>query len=289
MHFLTKEFVRLIQLQLLLYINVLTIAQPSVEINCTYAHKMLGIQSVILGIFYECFSNETINVSERNTAVTNVTGMHLHTLNNSNVQGIHIIGASYLPTGLAKFFPNLIGLSVEQHLKEITKNDLEPFPNLIHLWLVRNPLEVIEKDLFMYNPDLAYISLRQNFIKEIDSNVFDHLDRLSILELDRNECINDNAAGRYDVMRLIKQIKEKCVVEQTTETTGPVTAPAKMKITQQELLNEKEILTGKVHFWKIFSIVLLLIAVFVTIVVMGVFIQRHGGHSVMKFVLFRNS
>ncbi|XP_037042002.1 uncharacterized protein LOC119078538 [Bradysia coprophila] len=287
MNLLTKEFFRLIQLPLLVYINVLTIAQPSVEIKCTYEYQMWGMQSI--GTIYECECKESIKAPERNTVVSNVTGMHVPSANNSNVQGIHIFGASYLPTGIEKFFPNLIGLSVEQHLKEITKNDLEPFPNLKHVWLARNQLEVIEEDLFVYNPDLVYISLRQNFIKEIDSNVFDHLDRLSILELDRNECLNDNAIGRYAVVQLIKQVKEKCTVEQTTETTGPVTAPAKMKITQQELLNEKEILTEKVHFWKSFSIILLLVAVFVTIVVMGVLIQRHGGHNVVKFVLFRNS
>ncbi|KAG4066059.1 hypothetical protein HA402_001306 [Bradysia odoriphaga] len=287
MHFLTKQFIRLIQLPLLLHINVLTIAQPLVEIKCTYEYEDWGIQSI--GIIYECECKDSIKVSERNTVVSYVTGMHIRDANNSIVQGIHIIGASYLPTGIEKFFPNLVGLSAEQHLKEITKNDLEPFPKLKHVWLARNQLEVIEKDLFKYNPGLVYISLRQNFIKEIDSNVFDHINRLSILELDRNECINDNAVGRYAVMRLIKQIEEKCAVKQTTENIVPVTAATKIKITQQEFLHEKIILTEKVQFWKSFSIVLLSIAVFVAIVVVGVVIQRHGGHGVLKFVLFRNS
>lgn len=242
-----------------------------------------------IGRIYECECKESIKVTERNTVISNVTGKHISAANNSVVGGIHIIGASYLPNGIETFFPNLIGLSVEQHLKEITKSDLKPFPKLKHVWLARNQLEAIEDDLFKYNPDLIYISLRQNFIKEIGPNVFNQLDKLTILELDRNECVNENAVGRYAVARLIEQLNEKCTVE-SIETMEPLPTKTEIKVSPEELLYDREILTEKLHFWKSFSIVLLSIMAIVTVVVIGVIIKRYGGSSsVVKFVSFRKS
>lgn len=202
-----------------------------------------------------------------------------------DVHGIHIIGASYLPTGIETFFPNLIGLSVEQHLKEIKQNDLEPFPQLKHLWLARNQLEVIEKDLFKFNTELVYISLRQNFIKEIDSNVFDNLKSLLILELDRNDCINDNAVGRNAVTRLIQQSKESCTARENTSTEATTSSIVTFTKLEEQLMNEKEMLNTKLLIWKSSCIVLVVLLLLVVIV--GVLLKKFRNDR-LNFVLFRN-
>lgn len=231
---------------ILFYFIVTTLAtssssSPSIEIKCTYEDEDWGLLSI--GVIYECECKESIKVTERDTFVSNVTGIHAGHANNSHVGGIHIFGASYLPKGIDTFFPNLIGLSVEQHLKEITQNDLKPFPKLEHFWAASNRLEVIEKDLFKYNPELTYISLKKNFIRQIDPNVFDHLQKLRILQLERNECIDDNAVGVYGVQQLIVQSKEKCAPGQIIPMTEI-----------EKVINENKILNSEVLFWKTFAI-----------------------------------
>lgn len=239
-----------------------------------------------IGKIYECECKQSIKVSERNTLLSNVTGLHVSSATNLNVEGIHIIGASYMPIGIETFFPNLIGLSMEQHLKEITQNDLQPFPNLKHLWMARNQLAVIEKDLFKYNPELIYISLRQNFIKEIDSNVFDHLRALKILELDRNDCIEDNAVGRFAVMRLIQQLKEKCAAGVMPSITPITTMQPEIQL--ERLTDDQQILNEKLSFWRNFCIILLSLVALVVIVGVFVLVKKHGVNGGFKFVSFRN-
>ncbi len=250
-------------------------SSPSVEIKCTYEHQNWGVLSI--GVIYECECKESIKVYERDTIVSNVTGIHVRHSNNSHVRGIHIIGASYLPKGIETFFPNLIGLSLEQHLKEITQNDLKPFPKLEHFWVARNRLEVIGADLFKYNPSLKYISLKHNFIKHIDPNVFDHLQQLRILQLERNECIDDNAIGVYAVERLITQMKENCVPGRILPMTET-----------EKLIDEKRILNGKVVFWRNFTAVLLSFVVFVIVVAVVIVIKKDGVIGGFKFVSFKN-
>lgn len=205
---------------------------------------------------------------ERNTTVRSIIGKHVSSETNLNVQGIHIIGAAHLPKNIDTFFPNLIGLSAEQHLKEITQSDLKSFPKLKHLWLGRNQLEVIQKDLFEFNPELMYICLRQNFIKEIYANVFDSLKSLRILELDRNDCINDNAVGKYGVLRLINQTKERCAVIGSHTTTTIV-------------IDQKRIPNKELIFW---STALLLVVVMVGITFM---LMKTCRNSELHFVSFR--
>lgn len=84
----------------------------------------------------------------------------------------------YFPLGLEIFFEaeKIIAIQVYySRMKEIRKTDLKPFMNLKDLDLTGNHLEVLEKDLFIYNKNLNNIYLNDNKISHIDSKVFDDI------------------------------------------------------------------------------------------------------------------
>jgi len=84
-------------------------------------------------------------------------------------------------------------------------------------------IEILEKDLFKFNPLLQYVDINDNMIKEIDGNVFDDLNSLKTLNLHSNLCVFENAIGRHEVKEFIKELKVIC-----------------MKKNQELILNEKK-------------------------------------------------
>lgn len=73
-------------------------------------------------------------------------------------------------------------------MREITKDDLKPFPNLKYLYLDHNNIKVLEPNLFIHNPNLEIIWFRPNPIEHIDPNVFKSLSNLKRLLL--GSCTN---------------------------------------------------------------------------------------------------
>lgn len=118
---------------------------------------------------------------------------------------------TYFPQSLLKTFPNLIAVYINDgNLQEIHQSDLEPFTALRLLDLFGNRLEVIEPDLFKFNPKLEVIWLSNNQIRKIDPKVFDHLENLSFLYLMDNVCIEQSETNRTEVIKLIQNVKAKC-------------------------------------------------------------------------------
>ncbi|KAG5667329.1 hypothetical protein PVAND_015313 [Polypedilum vanderplanki] len=106
---------------------------------------------------------------------------------------------------------------------EITKNDLKHFPKLLHLFLRKNLLKVLEKDLFKFNPDLKFINIDENLLTKIDPNIFDHLIDLKHLHLKKNMCIDSATNLFIEVEDLIELVVVKCNenVEKATTTFAP--------------------------------------------------------------------
>lgn len=79
----------------------------------------------------------------------------------------------YFPKGLDQVFVNLTGISFERtKLKTVTKQNLKLFTQLVMFNSIRNEIQFLEKDLFMYNTRLEYVNLRFNKITFIDATVF---------------------------------------------------------------------------------------------------------------------
>ncbi|CAG9810386.1 unnamed protein product [Chironomus riparius] len=118
----------------------------------------------------------------------------------------------YFPRGFDKFFTHLVMLRVTLcRLREIKQDDLKVFPDLIYLDLDSNYLEVIEKDLFKFNPKIETILMDFNLIKFIDANFLDDLKDLKFITLAGSACINIRAETREKILtKLRKEIQKSC-------------------------------------------------------------------------------
>ncbi|KAG5667710.1 hypothetical protein PVAND_015681 [Polypedilum vanderplanki] len=141
---------------------------------------------------------------------------------NCELKGFHAIGKS------AHFIPDFTPLSkgiiaITLHrckVLKLNKDDLKPYPKLVYLLLLKNKLRVIEKDVFKYTPDLKYIDIGFNMIKEIVPGAFDNLKNLNELHLLTNECIQKEASDRTAVVKFIEELKEKCIVKYRATVIG---------------------------------------------------------------------
>lgn len=98
---------------------------------------------------------------------------------------------------------------------------------------------------------------------------------MKILELDRNECIDDIAIGYSFVKSLIEQAKEKCSLTGVTTVTTPTTT--------EKLANEIRATTENSSFWMVCAIVLRTFLL-IMIIVVGFLIT---GNKDMDSILFR--
>ena len=83
-------------------------------------------------------------------------------------------------------------------MKEIIQNDLKVFPELLYLNLGNNDIQVLEQDLFKYNPKLYQVILTKNDIASIHPNILDDLTNLSKFDVTINSCIS----GTYSIKTL---------------------------------------------------------------------------------------
>jgi hypothetical protein len=162
---------------------------------------------------------------------------------NQNVsKGVSFVASKvyYFPLDIEIFLDNLEAIKiVKSELKEIRKEDLKPFAELKVLNFSHNALEILETDLFQFNPNLEVIILYSNNLHHIDSHVFDNfMNKLSTFYMDYNFCVLDDASNdKKEANKIIKTIQtgfcedeEKLQIFQsittirTTSTLRPTTS-----------------------------------------------------------------
>ncbi|KAL7010909.1 hypothetical protein ACKWTF_014008 [Chironomus riparius] len=117
-----------------------------------------------------CTVSSKTNIMRRETKVTSICG--------GSTAGIKVFYAlskviRYIPKNLKVVFKDLTGFRLENtQLKMVTKEDLEPFPDLLMFASVSNHIEFLEEDLFIFNTKLQYVSFRANKISFIHPTVF---------------------------------------------------------------------------------------------------------------------
>jgi len=169
----------------------------------------------------ECFVRNSIATYSRNEEITSVDSFVSPKdkdkvklkVNLDKVDGLRFImkDIHYFPKGIDKFFKNLVAFSIDHcFLREIKQEHLKVLPKIIFLDLSVNMIEIIEKDLFKFNPLLQYIDMIDNMIKEIDGNVLDDLHSLTTLKLIGNLCPLENGIGRRKIDKLIKELIVNC-------------------------------------------------------------------------------
>jgi hypothetical protein len=116
---------------------------------------------------------------------------------------------STFPMNLETFFPNLEGIMINYgRLKEITQQNLMKFPNLKHLNLDSNDIEVLEIDLFASNPLLKVIWFANNKLNSIADESLKNLVHLQ--DLDIRHCLTQRLQSHADIISNLAQIHQKC-------------------------------------------------------------------------------
>jgi hypothetical protein len=83
---------------------------------------------------------------------------------------------------------------------------------------------------------LWFINLRDNKIKRVHPNVFDHLNELRILDINNNVCVAGNENNQTAVPELITKIKEQCndIIPRTSKIQKNVTKASDQAKSQNE-------------------------------------------------------
>lgn len=162
-------------------------------------------------------------INRRNDAiVTNTSGAQIWMKNKEAVKSFDArsVLIRYFPQNLHHFFPNLIEFFIEHGLREIHKEDLQPYPKLIKLYLSYNELEVLEENLFQYNLELKLVFLDGNRIRYVHPNIFDHLSNLNYLGFHDNDCYSGHVEdSSTEALTLAREIKSSCSIKSAQTLT----------------------------------------------------------------------
>lgn len=146
-----------------------------------------------IGILYTCAA--TANYTDNSpTKVTAIRGNHTNPqASNSDVQVLEVRfnndGIDRLPTGIAKFFPDLKMFSWNYaRLKYLSQKDLKPFTNLVQVSFSSNMIKQLDGNVFKFNKKLQRIDLSFNAIQIIGNNFFDGLTELKSISFYGNLC-----------------------------------------------------------------------------------------------------
>ncbi|KAL7035926.1 hypothetical protein ACKWTF_008626 [Chironomus riparius] len=138
---------------------------------------------------------------------------------NDQVVGFHSNGKNvqYVPKNLDKYFKNIKNIDiVHGRVKGIHQSDMKPFPKLVYCGFMDNDIEILENDLFDFNPDLQLVSFWNNKILIIRAAVFEKLPKLTWLYLDLNRYINMRSEGEVSLTKyIIRHVKYKCIDPET--------------------------------------------------------------------------
>jgi len=133
--------------------------------------------------------------------------------NDDDVMGFHGNPGNIqkLPKGLEKFKNLKVIYPSNGQIRELSSDDLKPFPEILELYFDNNKIEVLEEGVFNFCSKLAAISFTNNRLFHISANVFDHLTDLRNLWLNGNSCPNGIARNdRNAVLNLIVTAKSTC-------------------------------------------------------------------------------
>ena len=115
------------------------------------------------------------DVTKPDKEIKAIHGIHLNGFTNDSVRIVdfNLSVLNFVPKGLIKIFPNLLCLKIVNcGLKEICGEDLAEFENLERLDISSNQLTTVPKNLFVNTPKLKWISLDNNKIEHISSELF---------------------------------------------------------------------------------------------------------------------
>lgn len=196
---------------LFLFISLI-VKHEAIVIECDFKDSYYG---------YKCEAKSLqITAKDGDRYVKRVYGQHVERKSYDDVKVFYsgYMTVNYFPQNLEKNLRRLETIQIDHaNLKEITSDDLRPFgARLRNLWLGSNDIEIIKDDLFQYNPNIEWIYLEYNKIKNVESGAFENLQKLHNLNFINNPCHSGQASDQPAVNFLISNIEFRC--EQTSYT-----------------------------------------------------------------------
>jgi hypothetical protein len=203
-----------------IFVLICSIAQLSsaVEIKCEHKRNNWTNR----GPIQECLV-EYLKVSSPDEVVTK---LNKHGYTSIKSFFIHrSVNCLYMPKGVEKFLDSLEVLVIAgTGLLQIKMNDLKPFEGLREMYMNDNKLEVIEGNLFKFNPDITIINFENNRIKQIECGALDPLIRLEAIKFKGNLFYEGNALSLSNVEQMKIELKEKTCLETSTEAMPQASA-----------------------------------------------------------------
>ena len=162
-------------------------------IDCQFAvENWLGTDTL-----YTCTG--TIFGSSRDGIITDVTGEHIGTSTNVNVNGLSVINQrsfERIPRDIESFFPNISAFEWNfGDLVVISAEDLSQFPALRTLSVFGNRIASISSDLFQSTPNILNIDFGLNSLNHVGFNLFNGVNLRTALFQKRRDR-NKNACTR---------------------------------------------------------------------------------------------
>ncbi|XP_070491072.1 uncharacterized protein [Chironomus tepperi] len=163
---------------------------------------------------YLCDVKNNLNLESRQLAIIDSSnGTHKGDKNDTYVTGFLADNKNmkYFPRNLENFYPNLKAIAIfNGRIKEIDQMNLKPFPMLLELNLNNNDIEILDENLFFYNPLLEYVEFSKNKIYFIGLRIFDELKMLTVLKLEMTACIDEIEETVNKTKKIINNVKQKC-------------------------------------------------------------------------------
>lgn len=116
-----------------------------------------------------------------------------------------------MPQGMIDAFPNIRVFQIEDsRLIKISQSDLEPFTDLIELYLNGNNLVSLDGNLFEENWKLKRIHFGNNKLRFIPDNLLDPLVNLEDVMFNDNVCVNKKAVGKIQINGVVWDFIQNC-------------------------------------------------------------------------------
>lgn len=160
---------------------------------------------------YECDVTSILYLP--NSKALTASGTHLMGNSNEDVETLQFsdIHVKYFPRGIGEMFPNLKELNISScGLKKITKQDLIGLEKLTSLSLVNNKLVSLPSNLLENLDNISICSIREKELKFVDSKMFEHLEsKLIFLSLNgKNSRIQYLRGDPHNQMKFVDVCKK---------------------------------------------------------------------------------
>lgn len=214
----------------------------AISFNCQYTSQYFNE----IGTNYGCIKPTLSNIAATKE-LTAVSGTHESGRSNSDVRALYIYGQpelTYIPRGIEKLYPNLIGLIIiNTNISSINGDELNGLPNLKHFQFTNNrKVERIPGNLFSKNPALIFVQFASNNIKHVGENILDGLTSLRYASFCYNYCASNIPESTYPTLSIpaLKEfLKKNCTDIQPTCSELPVNEVVCKLQDQNKVLIEK--------------------------------------------------